>query len=213
MTDLATTAPAEIATRRTGPLAVPLGALGGLLLGVTARAWMRFISDDPQFTWSGTLFIVGGFTVFGTAQGTVRFARRSSRRWVVSLARLFGSVLMLPLFAAAGSVMLPTVVCFGLVTARPGWKRWERWAACAVGAVPMVFVSSTIIDSFGWSLHSAAGIAMAIGVYATVVRMARPTFSAHPAGVHIPGWLRASAAALISALLVVFALGAFLTRT
>ena len=42
-----------------------IGAFGGALLGVMARLWMRFISEDPEFTWNGTLFIIGGFATFG----------------------------------------------------------------------------------------------------------------------------------------------------
>ena len=37
------------------------GLAGGLAWGVIPRLWMRFISTNPEFTWSGTLFIVIGF--------------------------------------------------------------------------------------------------------------------------------------------------------
>jgi len=48
-----------------------IGLFGGAALGVTARAWMRFIADHPEFTWTGTMFIVIGFTVFGSTQALV----------------------------------------------------------------------------------------------------------------------------------------------
>lgn len=40
---------------------IAAGLFGGLALGVVARAWMRFISDGPEFTWSGTIFILAAF--------------------------------------------------------------------------------------------------------------------------------------------------------
>ena len=38
------------------------------------------ISEDPEFSWSGTLFIIGGFAVFGLAQSLVAVARRRLAR-------------------------------------------------------------------------------------------------------------------------------------
>jgi hypothetical protein len=38
--------------------------LTGLVLGVIARFWMRWISTDPEFSLSGTIFIVGAFALF-----------------------------------------------------------------------------------------------------------------------------------------------------
>jgi hypothetical protein len=61
-------------------LMLAAGLFGGLTLGILARAWMRLISDDPQFTWNGTIFIVGGFTVFGFTQSVVAVGRRRPRR-------------------------------------------------------------------------------------------------------------------------------------
>ena len=53
--------------------------VGGAVWGVVARAWMRLITEEPEFTWSGTLFIVGLFAVVATVQGCALAVRR--RRW------------------------------------------------------------------------------------------------------------------------------------
>jgi len=48
-----------------------LGALCGAAWGVAARVWMRLITTTPEFTWSGTLSIVGATTVAGLGMGAV----------------------------------------------------------------------------------------------------------------------------------------------
>ena len=48
-----------------------LGVLCGAGWGVAARVWMRLISTDPTFTWSGTLFIVGASAFAGLGMGIV----------------------------------------------------------------------------------------------------------------------------------------------
>ena len=44
-------------------LIIPAGFLAGLLGGIIARAWMRWISTDPEFSWAGSLGIVFGFVL------------------------------------------------------------------------------------------------------------------------------------------------------
>ena len=52
------------------------GATISALWGVVARTWMRFITADPEFSWSGTLTIVGvvAFVVVVVMSGAVGFA-------------------------------------------------------------------------------------------------------------------------------------------
>jgi hypothetical protein len=83
---------AERARLRAKPT-VAAGVIGGCALGVIARAWMRLIAESPDFTWTGTIFIVAGFTVFGLAQSIVAVARRrEGRRWKLTIVRTFGAV-------------------------------------------------------------------------------------------------------------------------
>jgi hypothetical protein len=80
-----------------------VGALAGLLWGVVARGFMRLLAEVPEFSWSGTLGILGVATVVGGAVGLVRRARIGGRtRWwrVVALPFVL-------LFSAAGALFLP----------------------------------------------------------------------------------------------------------
>ena len=166
------------------------GPFAGLALGVAARAWMRLIAEDPDFTWGGTIFIVAGFTIFGTAQSiAIATRRRARRRWTLTIARVVGAIGLLPLFVGAGSVMLPTVVAGGLAVARTDWKRIVRWVCLAVASLPVLFVSRGLIDLFGWSLHTLAGVVGLLAVYGTIIVMARSTFAPQRDGWRLPRWL------------------------
>jgi hypothetical protein len=98
------------------------GILGGLLWGVAIRSWMRFISTDPEFTWSGTSFIVGAATLVGTSLG-IAFAlsRRSRAGWW----RLLGLTAIL-LGAGAGAIMVPGTVVGGLAFGHWNWPKAVR---------------------------------------------------------------------------------------
>jgi hypothetical protein len=89
-------------------------AVAGLLLGaawgVLARIWMRLISDDPEFTWSGTLAIIGLSAVLGLGVGLVHAARQSGRTRWWTLAVVPG----LLLFMSPGMLMAPAFLLGGL---------------------------------------------------------------------------------------------------
>jgi hypothetical protein len=200
MTDLARSV--ALGPRGERPRTLPTlaaGSLGGLALGIAARLWMRLIADDPEFTWNGTLFIVAGFMLFGLTQSIAAVARRRprSRRWTLPVVRLVGCVGMLPLFVAAGAVMLPTVVGGGLASARVEWTRPMRAMCVAVAVGPVLFVGHDLADTFGWSLHTLAGFVAMLAVYGTIIRAARFTFAAE-----VGGW-RPSRRATMAVCLVV----------
>lgn len=174
--------PSPIQPAAPAPATLPVlaaGLFGGCLLGIGARAWMRLISEDPEFTWGGTLFIVGGFTLFAFAQAVAALVRRRAgrRAWVV-LARVFGVFAMLPLFVAAGAMMFPTVIGGGLAAARTTWPWAARCVLLVVAAIPVTFVGRMLVDSFGWSLHALAGFAVMLVVYAAIILATRCTFDA-----------------------------------
>jgi hypothetical protein len=165
------------------------GIVSGFALGVVARAWMRLIADEPDFTWNGTLFIIFGFTIFGFTQSIVAVARRyTRRRWTLTVVRAIGIVGMLPLFVGAGAVMLPTVVGGGLAFAREGWHRVTRGLCLLVAAAPVVFVGSDLVGTFGWSLHAAAGFGAMLAIYGTIIRATRSTFAQQLDGWRLPRW-------------------------
>src|SRR4029450_7427021 len=116
-----------------------VGALSGFALGVGARAWMRLIADQPDFTWNGTLFIVIGFTIFGFAQSITAVAARSARHRVSRIAaRVVGVIGLLPLFVGAGSIMLPTVVAGGFANARRSWPTPAQVVCWVMAGAPVL---------------------------------------------------------------------------
>jgi len=168
-----------------------VGPLAGAALGVAARAWMRLISDDPEFSWSGTIFIIGGFTLFGIGQSIATATRRRARRrWTLTIARVVGAITMMPLFVAAGSVMLPTVLGGGLALTRTNWNRIVRWICLAVALLPVLFVTKDLIDSFGWSLHALAGVIGMLAIYGTIITAAKATFAPQLDGWRLRRWIR-----------------------
>ena len=212
MTDLADTLNSPVQDSSNNParpiLMLAAGLFGGLILGVVARAWMRLISDDPQFTWSGTVFIVGGFTVFGFTQSVVAVVRRrGSRRWTLTIVRVVGIIGLLPLFVGAGALMLPTVVAGGLAKARIEWNNIARWICVAVAAVPVLVVGSGLVGSFGWSLHAAAGFVVMIALYTTIVSATRFTFTAQADGWRMKRWVTITMFVVLGLLLLQFVAG------
>lgn len=116
----------------------------GAVWGVAARAWMRVISTEPAFSWTGTLLLVGMSAVVGLALGLVHAARRrgTSRWWRV----LYGLVRVL--FAGAGLPLLPAVVLGGW-----GLRRRPPARAVAVLAIlsaPVILVAITWDEVSGW---------------------------------------------------------------
>jgi len=96
-------------------LSVPRSAASGLALGlawgIAARTWMRLISTDPEFSWTGTGFILGATAVGGLAFGLMYGTRQAGRsRWWRLLAAAW-----LPTLAGPGMVFLPTLFFGGLL--------------------------------------------------------------------------------------------------
>jgi hypothetical protein len=184
MTDLAvaTTFGARRAQSRTLPI-LAIGLFGGPALGVIARAWMRLIAEDPDFTWSGTIFIVLAFTVFGITQAIATVARRrATRRWTLTIARVLGGIGFLPLFVGAGAIMMPTVVGGGFALNRPEWRRVVRGLCMLVAAGPVVLVAGQLVGSFGWSGHALAGFVAMLAIYGTIIGATRFTVAAQHDG-------------------------------
>lgn len=122
-------------TRSIPRLAV-LGAGAGAVWGVLARVWMRLISDDPEFTWPGTLAIIGLAAVLGTGVGVVHASRRQGRSGWWTLAVMPG----LLLFMSPGMLLAPCFALGGL--SRVGRRRATRvvgWVAIVVPVLAAFF--------------------------------------------------------------------------
>ena len=206
-TDIAATSAVRTVDRAGRPahawLAVPAGAALGLLLGVVARAWMRVIADEPDFSWAGSLFIVGAFACFGAGQAVAGVARRVGwRRRGVTTARVAAAALTLPLFTGAGAIMLPTVLMAALACWRDDWPRWGRAVAGFLALPVVVIVVGAIIDEFGADDRTVVGVAGFLVVYGVVIAALRAT----AAPLH-DGWRlgRAGRSAVIVVALVIAA--------
>ena len=114
-------------------------ALSGAAWGVAARLWMRFISDDPEFSISGTAFIVAAPTVISMfsvlAQRCISWS--GVARWP---ARMIAGASTVLLGMGAGMLMLPTLILGGVAYAHPEWPRQLRLTIAVLAAVPVFVV-------------------------------------------------------------------------
>lgn len=150
--------------------AVVAGALAaGVLWGMLARGWMRLISTEPEFTLSGSVFVVSAFGVAATCQALALVARRRRSAWLKGAGRVVGIVGMLPLFIGAGMTMMPTVVGGGLALGQRGWPRSLRLLAAALAVLPALAITSSLVADFGFGLRLLAGAAGLVILYVGVV--------------------------------------------
>ena len=165
------------------PFVLISGLLGGVAWGINARLWMRFISTTPEFSWSGTLFIVLGFGIAGLAQSGAYLGRRANlTRPVMTGVRVVTFIGLLPLAGAAGASMFPTIVLGALALTHESWPRWLR-AGLGAFALLLTFVTAR---SFFNDLPAERGIVAVIwflAVYSGIVWAAR--FSLGP---QLDGW-------------------------
>ena len=121
------------------------GLIIGAASGVALRAWMRLVSTDPEFNWTGTGYIVGVFAVLGAMAGLVTAGRRLGWGWPLGAVRIVGVILSLGCFVAAGITMLPTIVPAALGWARSDWPRPIRAGLIVIAAgSAMVVILGTL---------------------------------------------------------------------
>ena len=113
------------------------GLVAGAVWGVAARGFMRLLSDDPQFSWSGTLAIVGLAAVTGACVGLVHGARVTGRSRWWRLAAVPG----LLLFLGPGSLLVPGAV--GMAAVLRGRPAVRALGALLVAVPPLVVVSGS----------------------------------------------------------------------
>ncbi len=152
---------------------------------------MRLLTDDPEFTWSGTAFIVGLFGLFGVVQGLVAAIRsRTTRPWITVPTRLLGGLSYLLLGGGPGALMLPYLWFGGLALWQTTWRRWKRATLAGLAAANMVGVIGMILSEEG--LHRlreprvVAGFALFVATYAAVSWSAGPTLGPRSAVAGVP---------------------------
>ena len=132
-----------------------VGLLGGALWGAVLRAWMRFITTNPEFSWSGTLLIVGVSALAGTAVGILWWQRLTGRSSWWKLA----GVGVLPVFGGAGMVMLPSAFLGAVGIGRTRWPVPVRATLVVVavggqyalfGAGGETFPDGRILPAIAW---------------------------------------------------------------
>jgi hypothetical protein len=105
-----------------------LGLALGAAWGVLARMWMRLISTEPEFSWSGTLIIVSLAALLGAGVGLVDAALRAGRSRWWRLAVVPGLLLLL----GPGILLAPSFLVGGLA-----WRPHRTWLR-VLGAVMLV---------------------------------------------------------------------------
>lgn len=170
-----------------------LGAAAGALWGVVARAFMRLLTDDPGFTWSGTLFILGVASVAGACVGLAMGARASGRSGWWRLAALPA----LALFAGPGILLAPAAV--GMAAVLRGRAVVRVLGTLFVAATPLALVTMPPVAPtptqlagvalmllcaapLGWALTEVAGRRWRPALQQSV----RPTGPAEPVGAAEP---------------------------
>jgi len=98
---------------------------------------MRLITQEPEFTWSGTGYIIGVFTVLGVSAGLVSAGRARGWGRLLTGTRIVAITLSRGCFMAAGSAMFPTVVPAAWSLARSRWPRLVRAGLVLFGAGPL----------------------------------------------------------------------------
>ena len=138
------------------------GAVLGLAWGVAARIWMRAISNAPEFSWTGTLLILGFAAWLGLGSGLLAAARRGGRKpwWA-----LLGAPGLL-LFAGPGMLMLPAALFGGLAfSARARAWRLVGWLAICTPAALIVAVSAGEPATEGALLFAVGGaVLLSVGL-------------------------------------------------
>ena len=94
--------------------AAGIGFVLGALWAVIARFWMRMISTEPEFSWTGTLMIIGFAGLLGMGVGLIYATRQLGRHRWLGLAILPG----LMLFMSPGMLFLPAFLLGGFA-----WRR------------------------------------------------------------------------------------------
>jgi hypothetical protein len=134
------------------------GALAGLAWGLLARLFMRLVATNPEFTWAGTLSILGLSTLLGTGLGLVAGARQDGRSRWWRLAPVPGLVL----FMSPGMVLVPGAV---LVAVALAVRSRVATLLLLVAAILAVVVPAVGLDDGDGEASplAAVGVALVIG--------------------------------------------------
>ena len=149
---------------------------GGFVLGIVARLWMRWISTDPEFSWSGTIFIIMAFTFFTTTQALVYvFRRRVETRRLTSVVRSVG--IFFTLVNPAVAVMFATVALASLALWQEKMDKRGRISLLIISLIMPVRQIIEIGSDFGWNVPTLGRSLLFILIYTLVIFLLKPTFT------------------------------------
>ena len=152
---------------RAGLVGLALGAVWG----VAARAWMRMVSTSPEFSWSGTVMIIGLSAIFGLLTGLSWRARHATgwRRW---LRLLF--VPGLVLFAGQGVPLAPGFLVAGPLLLRRGLLARFASAVAIVGPAVLFWWTDRLdeVTMLSAPQHVQVGLLLGMPVLATALALA-----------------------------------------
>jgi hypothetical protein len=162
---------------RSAALRLALAGAGlGLAWGVAARGWMRLITTEPEFSWSGTGYIVGACTVIGLLLGAAEAGRRrGAMRWW----RAAGASALL-LGVGAGIIVLPTALLGGLAAGRRRWHPAVRAVLALAAAAPVALVARDVWRTLA-PLRAGLGVAVWAALAVTLVLAFSVPFGESPA--------------------------------
>lgn len=143
------------------------GLLLGIVLGAVARGFMALLTADPQFSWSGTAFILGLFGVAGLVLAVAHAAkcRHRSRWWKVV------TVPAVLVFLGPGMLLAPAVLGMALAASRRLWMRVVGVAVLAGSVALLAVLGETEDEPF--TLRTAAGFVVMYAVCAVLAAGAR----------------------------------------
>lgn len=154
------------------------GVVSGAVLGLIARLWMRWISTNPEFSWSGTIFIIGAFTIFTTTQATVfALRRRTKSKRITSIIRGGGVLFSLPIFGAAGAIMFPTVALASIALWQKSLDKKFRIALSVISLVIPILQINGFISDFGMNIATFGRVLLFVAIYSVVICIIKPTIT------------------------------------
>jgi hypothetical protein len=133
----------------------------GAAWGVAARGWMRLVSTEPEFSWAGTLAIVGLGAVFGLLVALSWRARHAKgrRRWLRLVA-----VPGLLLFAGQGLPFAPAFLVAGPLLRRRHPLARLGVLLCVVGPAVLLWWTGRVDQVHMLAVPQRVQVSMLIGM-------------------------------------------------
>jgi hypothetical protein len=147
------------------------GAMLGLAWAVVIRAWMRLVTNEPQFSLTGTGMILAASMIVGACAGLAYAARRRGNFKLVWALRIVSVLSFATLGVGPGVFVAPTVLFATLALVRRHWPVWLR-LACAVAALVGFGMIASIVLQFWPPARSAIYLLLfALCLYPPVIAM------------------------------------------